>query len=198
MLLANGHCVRRLRGNGSKYRRRLAECVCRSAVGPCDIAETCDGVSHDCPSDTVAAETTICREAVGLCDVEDTCDGVSAECPEDELMPTSSVCRPSAGDCDVVVKGQLGSMTRGWLRLATGEFMSDMQSEALVESWRASSMSWKTIGSKIFLYSSSIQGRGYGDQTGSRTSPATEAICRRMRPSELTDANTPWLPSRVA
>ncbi len=76
--------------------------VCRPAVGLCDIAEVCDGVSPDCPPDKLAAAATPCRPAAGDCDIAETCDGISAVCPVDGFKAAGTVCRASAGVCDVV------------------------------------------------------------------------------------------------
>src|SRR5262249_29850235 len=52
--------------------------VCRPTAGPCDVAETCDGVTADCPADAVAATDVVCRPAAGACDAAETCDGLGA------------------------------------------------------------------------------------------------------------------------
>ncbi len=75
--------------------------VCRSAAGPCDIAETCDGTAAACPADAFASASTVCRAAAGACDVAENCTGASAACPADVFLPSTSVCRASAGICDV-------------------------------------------------------------------------------------------------
>jgi hypothetical protein len=75
--------------------------VCRSAVGDCDEAETCDGASAACPADAVVPSGTVCRSAAGLCDVAESCTGSTAACPPDQFQPSSFGCRPSAGVCDV-------------------------------------------------------------------------------------------------
>ena len=106
------------------------ETECRPAVGACDVAESCDGVSNACPADTfaevgtacggsdgacdaldtcdgsgsctdnVAATTTVCRSATGACDVAESCDGVSNACPADSFASSSTVCLAAAGECD--------------------------------------------------------------------------------------------------
>jgi hypothetical protein len=40
--------------------------------------------------------------------------------------------RAAAGECDVIVKGTVGGLARGWVRLAAGTFQSDRQSETPV------------------------------------------------------------------
>ena len=54
--------------------------VCRGAAGVCDRAETCNGSSLSCPSDTKRSAATVCRPAVDECDGAETCDGVSNDC----------------------------------------------------------------------------------------------------------------------
>ena len=105
--------------------------TCRTAVGACDIAETCDGNAVACPADLVASSATVCRSAadvcdltetctgssptcppdvkstavcrsaVSACDAPETCNGTSNTCPADALSPSGTVCRSAAGDCDV-------------------------------------------------------------------------------------------------
>jgi hypothetical protein len=66
--------------------------VCRTASLPCDVAESCDGVSGTCPSDEVAAAGTGCRAAAGDCDLPEACDGLSSSCPGDAHVPDGSGC----------------------------------------------------------------------------------------------------------
>ncbi len=74
--------------------------VCRPAAGPCDVDETCDGVTADCPADQLAAAGKECRAAAGDCDVAETCSGTSPECPVDGFKQAGTVCRAAAGTCD--------------------------------------------------------------------------------------------------
>ena len=80
---------------------RSAGTVCRTAAGPCDVAEVCDGTGAACPADGLASSSTVCRAANGPCDVAETCTGTSVSCPTDALAPSTTVCRASAGPCDV-------------------------------------------------------------------------------------------------
>jgi fibronectin type 3 domain-containing protein len=73
---------------------------CRPAAGLCDVAETCDGLSNDCPADKLAAAGKECRPAAGDCDVAETCTGTSVDCPADVLKQAGTVCRAAAGVCD--------------------------------------------------------------------------------------------------
>ena len=79
--------------------------VCRFAAGACDLPETCDGVSLDCPADALFEAGAICRPTLGPCDVEELCDGSSFDCPADEVVAAGTVCDDgnacSSGDaCD--------------------------------------------------------------------------------------------------
>lgn len=80
---------------------RAAGTTCRGAAGACDVAEKCDGVSLECPTDAKVAAGTSCRGASGVCDVGEACDGVSADCPDDRVDPAGVTCRPAAGSCDL-------------------------------------------------------------------------------------------------
>jgi hypothetical protein len=52
----------------------------------CDVAESCDGVSNDCPVDLLAGVGTECRAAADQCDVAESCDGLGIACPADEVL----------------------------------------------------------------------------------------------------------------
>ena len=75
--------------------------VCRSAAGPCDVAEACDGTASGCPADAFAPATTVCRASAGPCDVAEACTGTNAACPAEAFAPATTVCRASAGPCDL-------------------------------------------------------------------------------------------------
>jgi fibronectin type 3 domain-containing protein len=75
--------------------------VCRAAVGACDVDETCDGVTADCPADKLAVAGTSCRAVAGDCDIAETCTGTSPNCPTDGFKQAGTVCRAAAGACDV-------------------------------------------------------------------------------------------------
>lgn len=78
--------------------------VCRPAVDLCDVAESCDGVTADCPADKLAKAGASCRSSAGDCDIAETCDGTSAACPVDGFRQAGTVCRAvaPANLCDVV------------------------------------------------------------------------------------------------
>src|SRR5439155_2971240 len=75
--------------------------VCRAAVGPCDVAETCTGTSTTCPSDANLPAGAICRDSAGPCDIVEFCTGHATTCPTDTFVGTTSQCRAAAGECDV-------------------------------------------------------------------------------------------------
>jgi hypothetical protein len=81
---------------------QTAGAVCRAALGTCDVAETCDGVSEGCPDDIILDAGAVCRRAAGECDVEETCTGASGLCPSDELSPATVACRDAIDDCDAI------------------------------------------------------------------------------------------------
>src|SRR5439155_18344256 len=74
--------------------------VCRPAAGDCDVAESCDGTSDDCPPDSVAGAFLECRPSAGACDAAENCTGTAVDCPVDTFQPSTVECRSSAGACD--------------------------------------------------------------------------------------------------
>jgi cysteine-rich repeat protein len=103
---------------------------CRPAVGPCDVAESCDGMNFFCPADAGASPGAPCTSDGNPCTL-DQCDGVSPTCAHppgnggvpcaadgnpctldecDGVSPTcahpagnaGSVCRAAADECDIV------------------------------------------------------------------------------------------------
>lgn len=66
--------------------------VCRSAMGVCDVAETCTGVEGTCPTDIKVAAGTECRAAEGVCTAAENCDGKTNDCPVDVDLPNGSLC----------------------------------------------------------------------------------------------------------
>lgn len=79
--------------------------VCRAAAGNCDIAESCTGLSPNCPPDQVA-QPTMCRVAAGECDIAELCDGVSPVCPADLIKQPGTLC--SSGTCNTAGACQRG------------------------------------------------------------------------------------------
>ncbi len=75
--------------------------TCRTATGPCDVAETCSGASGTCPGNGFASSSTVCRPSAGGCDPAELCTGSTAACPADTLSGNGVVCRAAAGACDL-------------------------------------------------------------------------------------------------
>jgi cysteine-rich repeat protein len=76
--------------------------VCRAAIaGGCDVQETCDGSTPNCPADVVVGVGVTCRPSAGVCDILESCTGSSGACPGDTFVPSSTECRAAAGVCDV-------------------------------------------------------------------------------------------------
>jgi cysteine-rich repeat protein len=66
--------------------------VCREAVGPCDLPETCTAV-HVCPTDLFYMGDHTCRPSIDpICDPAEVCSGSSSDCPPDYNEPTSVGC----------------------------------------------------------------------------------------------------------
>ncbi|SET10493.1 hypothetical protein SAMN05443572_1011116 [Myxococcus fulvus] len=72
--------------------RAEVQTVCRPVSGPCDAAESCDGVEVECPADGFVAAGVECRPAARVCDAVEVCGGDSAECPEDVLEVDGTSC----------------------------------------------------------------------------------------------------------
>ncbi|XXX72214.1 hypothetical protein WMF30_31660 [Sorangium sp. So ce134] len=70
----------------------LAGTLCRSASGPCDVAEACDGAQVACPPDGFVPAGTECNASAGPCDPAEACSGGSAACPADARLPDGSAC----------------------------------------------------------------------------------------------------------
>ena len=73
--------------------------LCRPAEGECDIAESCDGTSLQCPLQQFDVGR-VCNPSAGVCDVAEVC-GESPTCPNDRFLGSETVCRSATGDCDV-------------------------------------------------------------------------------------------------
>jgi hypothetical protein len=81
--------------------------ICRPGAGaPCDLSESCTGISATCPPDDAPINMgNVCRTGSGdVCDQNELCTGVPGQgCPADDAPAnTSIICRAgSAGDiCD--------------------------------------------------------------------------------------------------
>jgi hypothetical protein len=82
-----------------QYKAAPAGTVCRTAVDECDQAETCNGVSKDCPSDVKKPAGTLCSSDFHDCTL-DQCDGRSNKCRHPKA-PAGTVCRAAVGECDI-------------------------------------------------------------------------------------------------
>src|SRR5262249_37763730 len=74
--------------------------ICREAVGPCDVADMCDGTSLACPEDALRDEGFVCRKSESDCDAAETCDGETRQCPDDIFQPPTTMCRAARDVCD--------------------------------------------------------------------------------------------------
>jgi hypothetical protein len=61
---------------------------CRPTAGVCDLPESCDGVSNNCPGDTLKWFFSVCRASAGVCDVPEYCPGSGPGCPADTFVDT--------------------------------------------------------------------------------------------------------------
>ena len=74
---------------------------CRAADGDCDVSESCTGAAADCPADGFVTAGTECRATAGECDVAEECTGSAVDCPTDEFVTAGTECRAAAGACDL-------------------------------------------------------------------------------------------------
>ncbi|MBI4518976.1 MAG: hypothetical protein HY699_24560 [Deltaproteobacteria bacterium] len=77
--------------------------TCRSAASPCDVAETCDGLSAACPVDRLQLAGVSCPSDGNACTTNDSCDGNGA-CTggpplvcDDTNLCTTDTCAPASG-----------------------------------------------------------------------------------------------------
>ena len=78
--------------------------VCRGSAGICDVAETCDGITDNCPADAFQPASTVCRASADTCDIAENCTGSSAACPADTGQPdgdSDTVC-DAIDNCDTI------------------------------------------------------------------------------------------------
>jgi len=71
--------------------------VCRAAAGPCDVAETCDGVSGACPADAKEPDGTSC--ALDACTKGATCIGGTCSGGTEVTCSSCKTCDPTNGKC---------------------------------------------------------------------------------------------------
>ncbi len=68
-------------GNGTCIDKKREGFICRRQAGACDIAEECDGINNQCPTNIFAAQGSICGlDNLGSCRNDGTCDRVNP-CP---------------------------------------------------------------------------------------------------------------------
>lgn len=87
--------------NACQHTTASAGTACRNSAGPCDLTETCDGVSLVCPADTLQPLGTTCRNVAGPCDVIEACNGLTPSCPADGKRPNGFVCNARDQDCEL-------------------------------------------------------------------------------------------------
>lgn len=95
---------------------------CRPAMGVCDVAEQCNGVSGTCPADQFVAPGTPCPDG-DVCNGDDTCDGagscqpgVTLDC-DDGTSCTADTCNPILGcqNTPALTSGCLDTFQKGTL-----------------------------------------------------------------------------------
>src|SRR5207244_10739538 len=62
--------------------------ICRASAGPCDVDETCTGMSSTCPTDMFEPSVVVCRASAGECDPAEVCRGNGPSCPADAKTPS--------------------------------------------------------------------------------------------------------------
>ena len=84
--------------------------VCRPAIGPCDVAESCTGSTVICPPDAFSLAGTVCRPSTdsNQCDPAESCVVGSGTCPADLKYP-----KPAAPS-NVTATGGDGQVTVTW------------------------------------------------------------------------------------
>ena len=97
------------KASGSKYDGTCwyvnAGVLCRTASGPCDLAEKCNGSSEFCPTNLYKSAKTSCRAATGVCDQAETCTGKSAGCPANLYKSSNTTCRAAQdAECGLAEK----------------------------------------------------------------------------------------------
>jgi len=67
-------------GAGGACKVSSAGSTCRSAAGPCDREETCDGTATECPDDGFREAGLVCAPALDACQLDGVCTGLGAAC----------------------------------------------------------------------------------------------------------------------
>ncbi|MBZ5640802.1 MAG: thrombospondin type 3 repeat-containing protein [Acidobacteriia bacterium] len=92
--------------------------TCRAAAGVCDVAEDCDGVSNDCPTDLFAPSSLECRPSTAPCDPAESCTGSAADCPADLANQSN----PVGSSVALSHNKSTGTTTVAWTEAEAGPF----------------------------------------------------------------------------
>jgi len=71
--------------------------VCRAATGPCDLAETCDGIAVTCPEDALQPDGWSCGDTGSECVNQDTC--LAGVCQDNGFQPPTTACGFPGDEC---------------------------------------------------------------------------------------------------
>ncbi|MBI4950915.1 MAG: hypothetical protein HY908_02700 [Myxococcales bacterium] len=101
--------------------------ACRTEAGICDVGESCDGSSVDCPTDAALPVGTACGGAPsGVCDAQDTCTGTvgatatctAGTCRRGPTAAPSSACAMSGRAARARARAALRTLPCPWARRA--------------------------------------------------------------------------------
>lgn len=86
-------------GSGTCLDKKRVGITCRRQAGACDVAEECDGINNQCPTDIYAPSGTVCGfDNLGSCDGTGQCDRVNP-CPN-SVNQTDNDADNWTVDCD--------------------------------------------------------------------------------------------------
>jgi hypothetical protein len=68
-----------------------AATLCRFTLDECDLAESCDGISDQCPADTFVAADVECGDEGDACTEQDRCDGLGS-CTDNGFAVAGAAC----------------------------------------------------------------------------------------------------------
>jgi hypothetical protein len=107
--------------------------MCREAVGPCDVAETCTGITGACPPDEFKPDGMACAgNGVNACSAADTC--VAGAC-SDHDMPVGTSCATGACRLERCGMGGACAMTAGQ-RVTIIESESELAAHDMDKKWQ--------------------------------------------------------------